>query len=143
MMSPVAQYGNVPDMAGAFTPVQRRSVRHVLEVIANAQVYAPYPWSGTGRGPGLADTLSASFDASLGILNNETAALARSGFLMWAKHINAMRGPEAPQVDVNFAVLTFNRIRDPAEPERFNAMPTTFHRSVIRSMRCVRWPADC
>ena len=127
MMSPVAQYGNVPDMAGAFTSEQLRHVRHVLVVVANAQVYAPYPWSESGRGPGLTDTLRASFDASLGILNNETAALAKSGFLMWAQHVNAMRVPTAPKVDVNFAVLTFNQITDPAERQRFNVMPTTFH----------------
>ncbi len=127
MMSPVAQYGNVPDMAGAFTPEQLRRVRHVLVIVANAQVYSPYPWSETGREPGLAGTLRASFDASLGILNNETASLAKSGFLMWAQHGNAMRAPGAAQVDVNFAVLTFNQIREPAERKRFNAMPTTFH----------------
>lgn len=28
---------------------------------------------------------------------------------------------------MNFAVLTFNQIKDPAERQRFNAMPTTFH----------------
>lgn len=127
MMSPVAQYGNVPDMAGAFTPAQLRRVRHVLVIVANAQVYAPYRWSESGRGPGLTDTLRASFDASLGILNNETAALAKSGFLKWAQHVNAMRAPAAPKVDVNFAVLTFNQITYPAERQRFNAMPTTFH----------------
>ncbi|MEO7065448.1 MAG: patatin-like phospholipase family protein [Rhodanobacter sp.] len=127
MMSPVAQYGNVPDMAGAFTPEQLRRVRHVLVIVANAQVYAPYSWSETGRAPGLTDTLRASFDASLGILNNETAALARNGFQMWAEHTNAMRAPRAAQVDVNFAVLTFNQIKAPAERERFNAMSTTFH----------------
>ena len=127
MMSPVAQYGNVPDMAGAFTPDQLRHVRHVLVIIANAQVYAPYRWSETGRAPGLTDTLRASFDASLGILNNETVALAKSGFQMWAKHVNALRAPGEPQVDVNFAVLTFNQIKDPVEQQRFNAMPTTFH----------------
>ncbi|MDE2085607.1 MAG: patatin-like phospholipase family protein [Xanthomonadaceae bacterium] len=127
MMSPVAQYGNVPDMAGAFTPEQLRRVRHVLVIIANAQVYAPYAWSERGHAPGLLSTVSASFDASLGILNNETVALAKSGFLMWARHVNAMRPPGAPRVDVNFAVLTFNQVRDPAERRRFNAMPTTFH----------------
>lgn len=127
MMSPVAQYGNVPDMAGAFSPEQLRRVRHVLVVVANAQVYTPYPWSESGHGPGLTETLRASFDASLGVLNNETAALAKSGFLMWAQHVNAMRPPAAATVDVNFAVLTFNQITDSAERQRFNAMPTTFH----------------
>jgi NTE family protein len=127
MMSPVAQYGNVPDMAGAFTPEQLRRVRHVLVVVANAQVYAPYRWSEQGRAPGLTDTLRASFDAALGILNNETVSLAKSGFLMWAQHVNAMRAPGTPTVDVNFAVLTFNQIKDPAERQRFNAMPTTFN----------------
>lgn len=127
MMSPVAQYGNVPDMAGAFTPDQLRRVRHVLVIVANAEVYAPYPWSTQGREPGLIDSVRASFDASLGILNNETVSLAKSGFLMWAQHVNDMRPPGAPQVDVNFAVLTFNQIEDSTERLRFNSMPTTFH----------------
>ncbi len=127
MMSPVAQYGNVPDMTGAFTLEQLRRVRHVLVVVANAQVYAPYSWSESGRGPILTDTVPASFDVALGILNNETAALAKGGFLMWAQHVNAMRAPTAPKVNVNFAVLTFNQITDPVARQRFNAMPTTFH----------------
>jgi len=127
MMSPVAQYGDVPDMAGAFTPEQLRRVRHVLVIVANAQVYAPYAWSLEGRAPGLTDTLRASFDASLGILNTETVSLAKNGFLMWAQHVNAMRPPGEPRVKVDFAVLTFNQITDPAERQRFNAMPTTFH----------------
>jgi len=127
MMSPVAQYGDVPDMAGAFTPEQLHRVRHVLVIVANAQVYAPFGWSLEGRAPGLTDTLRASFDASLGILNTETVSLAKSGFLMWAQHINTMRPPGEPKVKVDFAVLTFNQITDPAEQKRFNAMPTTFH----------------
>ena len=45
---------------------------------------------------------------------------------MWEKHVNAMRPPGAPQVKVDFAVLTFNQIKDPVQRSRFNAMPTTF-----------------
>ena len=139
MMSPVAQYGDVPDMAGAFTPEQLRRVRHVLVILANAQVYAPYAWSLEGRAPGLTDTLRASFDASLGILNTETVSLAKNGFLMWAQHVNAMRPPGEPRVKVDFAVLTFNQITDPAERQRFNAMPTTFHlhRAQVDALRAL------
>ena len=127
MMSPVAQYGDVPNMAGAFTPEQLRRVRHVLVIVANAQVYAPYAWSVEGRAPGLINTMRASFDASLGILNTETVSLAKNGFLMWARHVSATRPPGEPGVKVDFAVLTFNQIADPAERQRFNAMPTAFH----------------
>ncbi|KZC16585.1 patatin [Rhodanobacter sp. FW510-R12] len=127
MMSPVAQYGDVPNMAGAFTPEQLHRVRHVLVIVANAQVYAPYAWSVEGRAPGLINTVRASFDASLGILNTETVSLAKNGFLMWARHVSAMRPPGEPGVKVDFAVLTFNQIADPAERQRFNAMPTAFH----------------
>lgn len=126
MMSPVAHYGNVPDMAGAFTPEQLRRVRHVLVIVANAQTYHPFDWSTHGRSPGLSNTLQASFDASLGILNTETVSLAKNGFLMWQHRVNAMRGPDEPKVDVNFAVLTFNQIRDVPTRDHFNAMPTTF-----------------
>lgn len=127
IMSPVAHYGDVPDMAGAFTPEQLRQVHHVLVIVANAQTYHPFDWSLTGRAPGLGSTLQASFDASLGILNTETVSLAKNGFLMWAQRVNATRGPSEPRVDVNFAVLTFNQIRNEAERKQFDAMPTTFH----------------
>ena len=69
MMSPVAHHGNVPDMAGAFNTEQRRRVRDVLVVVANAQVYPEHDWSSAGRPPGLIATLEASFDAALGILS--------------------------------------------------------------------------
>ncbi|MBA3487187.1 MAG: patatin-like phospholipase family protein, partial [Lysobacter sp.] len=39
MMSPVAHYGNVPDMAGAFTPEQLQRVRNVLVLVANAEAH--------------------------------------------------------------------------------------------------------
>lgn len=126
MMSPVAQDGDVPNMAGAFTPAQLQSVQHVLVVVANAQVYSQYDWSRNGMDPGLINMTRASFDAALGLLNTETVALAKQGFLMWQAHVNAMRAPEAPRVKVDFAVLTFNQISDHAERDRFNAMPTTF-----------------
>lgn len=126
MMSPVAQEGDVPDMAGAFTPAQLQRVRHVLVVVANAQVYDEYTWSRQGRDPGIIDMTRASFNAALGLLNTETVSLAKQGFLMWEKHVNAMRPPGAPQVKVDFAVLTFNQITNTVERDRFNAMPTTF-----------------
>ena len=127
MMSPVAQYGNVPDMAGAFTPEQLQRVRNVLVVVVNAQVYKEADWSLAGREPGLLDTLQASFDAALGILNTETVTLAKQGFMMWQDHVNATRAPRAPKVKVHFAILTFDQIADRKTRESFNAMPTTFH----------------
>lgn len=126
MMSPVAHYGDVPRMAGAFTPAQLRRVRNVLVIVANAEVYTPADWSLSGREPGLAATLQSSFDAALGILNTETVGLARQGFLMWGEQVNAARAPDAPKVKVHFAVLTFNQIADRDTRDRFNAMPTTF-----------------
>ncbi|MHB1273097.1 MAG: hypothetical protein ACYCZD_10080 [Rhodanobacter sp.] len=41
-------------------------------------------------------------------------------------YFDAMHRPGAPQVKVDFAVLTFNQIKDPVQRSRFNAMPTTF-----------------
>lgn len=126
MMSPVAHYGNVPDMAGAFTPGQLRRVRHVLVVLANAETYRETRWAPSGQEPGLVATLRASFDAALGILNTETVGLARQGFLMWQDHVNAARSSPESRVKVHFAVLTFNQIADKQVRDRFNAMPTTF-----------------
>lgn len=125
MMSPVAHYGDVPNMAGAFSATQLARVRHVLVVVANAQVYAEYDWSRKGAEPGVLDSLSASFDAALGILNTETASLAKQGFLMWEQRINALRGPAAAHVRVHFSVLTFNQITDPNERDYFDALPTS------------------
>ncbi len=126
MMSPVAHYGNVPDMAGAFSPERLRRVRHVLVIVANAQVYTPAAWSLRGREPGIVDTVEASFDSALSILNTETVALAKQGFLMWESRLNAVRGPDEAKVSVDFVVLTFDQIADREERARFNAMPTTF-----------------
>ena len=126
MMSPVAQYGNVADMAGAFTPEQLRRVRNVLVIVANAQVYPEKDWSVRGHEPGLVEMLRASFDAALGILNTETVSLAKQGFLMWESKVNSMRLPDESKVKVDFVVLTFDQIDDREERERFNSMPTTF-----------------
>ena len=126
MMSPVAHYGNVPDMAGAFTPEQLQRVRNVLVIVANAEVYTETDWSVSGHEPGLVETLQSSFDAALGILNTETVTLAKQGFLMWGEHVNVARPADAPRVKVHFAVLTFNQIEDRKARDRFNAMPTTF-----------------
>jgi NTE family protein len=129
MMSPVAQYGNVPDMAGALTAAQLRRVRNVLVIVANAQVYPELDWSLQGREPGMIDMLEASFDSALGILNSETVSLARQGFQKWGDHVNVLRAADDPKVHVNFSVLVFDQIKDPKTRERFNAMPTTFRLS--------------
>lgn len=126
MMSPVAQYGDVLSMAGAFTPAQLQRVRNVLVIVANAQVYAERDWSVRGQEPGLVKMLQGSFDAALGILNTETASLAKQGFLMWESHVNSLRLPDEPKVKVDFVVLSFDQIEDRGDRERFNAMPTTF-----------------
>lgn len=129
MMSPVAHYGNVPDMAGAFSPEGLRRVQHVLVIVANAQVYTPAAWSLHGREPGLVEMVEASFDSALSILNTETVALARQGFLMWESRVNAAREPDETKVSVDFVILTFDQIKDPQQRARFNAMPTTFRLS--------------
>ena len=139
MMSPVAQEGDVQDMAGAFTPRELRQVRHVLVVVADAQVYEEYGWSRHGREPGVIAMTRASFNAALGLLNTETVSLAKQGFLMWERHVNSMRPPGASRVKVDFAVLTFNKIKNPVERKRFNAMPTTFHlrRAQVDALRAL------
>jgi len=125
MMSPVAHYGNVPDMAGAFTHEALDKVTDVLVIVANAQIYGEYDWSREGVDPGITGMLYSSFDAAVDILSTETVSLAKGGFQMWADQINARRKPGAPRVRVNFATLTFDGIRDAAERARFNAIPTT------------------
>ncbi|HRK70939.1 MAG TPA: patatin-like phospholipase family protein [Micropepsaceae bacterium] len=125
MMSPVAHYGNVEDMAGAFTPSELAAVRHVLVIVVNAQVYNEYSWSIAGADPSIIEMIEASFNASIDILSTETISLAKAGFMMWEQTANARRAPDAPRVRVHFAAITFDDIVDPAERERFNAMPTS------------------
>ncbi|MDE2133840.1 MAG: patatin-like phospholipase family protein [Alphaproteobacteria bacterium] len=124
MMSPVAHYGNVEDMAGAFTPQALDRVTKVLVIVANAQVYNEFDWSRDGTDPSIPEMLVSSFDASVDILSTETVSLAKNGFQMWADRINARRKPGLPRVTVDFATLTFDDIKDPGERGRFNSIPT-------------------
>lgn len=127
MMSPVTQYGDVPNMAGAFSPAKLRQVRQVLVVIANAQTYPEYEWSLASKDPGFLQTISASSKVALSTLNNETVSLAKKEFLQWGDHVNAQRDADAPQVAVHFSILTFDQIKDRTKRTKFDAMPTTFH----------------
>lgn len=126
MMSPVMHFGNVAEMAGAFDQARLDRISKVLVVVANAQSYEDYEWSRRGDEPGLVENLSASFDSAIGIMNSETVGLAKRGFMQWADGVNrrpSRRGK--PPVDVQFSVLTYDQIRDPAERRSFNAIPTT------------------
>jgi NTE family protein len=124
MMSPIMHYGNVEDMSGAFDKAGLDKVSKVLVVVANAQTYEDYAWSREGRDPGLIDSLSASFDSAIGILNSETIGLARRGFMQWADRINRRPGRAGrPPVEVKFAALTFDQIRDADERRYFNSVP--------------------
>ena len=80
-----------------------------------------------GYEPGVISTLLASFNAALNILNTETVALARQGFMRWGDRVNARRGPTLPKVTVHFTTLTFDDIHDTQERSYFNAMPTNFN----------------
>lgn len=139
MMSPVAHHGDVTTMAGVFSGERLRAVKHVLVVIANAEVYPEYPWSRNGNDPGLIGTTMAAINSSLTLLTAENVLLAQQGFAQWRANINAMRGPDKPPVSVDFAVLGFSQIRDAEQRARFNAMPTTFHlqRAQVDALRAL------
>lgn len=124
IMSPVAHYGNVADMAGAFTPEALDAVTNVLVIIADAQVEDTYDWSRNGREPGIFATLQASFFTALHLLSTETKPMARSNFMMWADRINARRPLGMPKVVVRVATLDFESIEDERERAYFNAIPT-------------------
>lgn len=127
MMSPVTQYGDVPNMAGAFSPAKLRRVKQVLVVIANAQTYSEHEWSVESKDPSFLDTISAASEVALGTLNNETVSLAKKEFVQWGEHVNAQRPANTPQVEVHFSILTFDQVKDKTERAKFDAMPTTFH----------------
>lgn len=125
MMSPVLHYGDVDDMAGAFDEHRLDTVSKVLVVVANAQTYEEYDWSKTGADPGVIDNVTASFEAAIGIMNSETVGLAKRGFEQWVSHVSARTGRRGkPPIDLQFAVLTYGKIRDPAERRAFNEIPT-------------------
>lgn len=125
MMSPVAHYGNVSEMAGAFSPEALSNVRTVLVVLANAQTYRDYEWSLEGDDPGIVATLRASYTAALSILNSETITLARQGFNMWRDVVNQSNGHDKASVEIHFAVLTLSQIADATESKYFNSIPTS------------------
>lgn len=127
MMGPVTQYGDVPNMAGAFSPAKLRQVKQVLVVVANAQTYSEHEWSVDSKDPSFLDTISAASEVALGTLNNETISLAKREFVQWGEHVNAQRPANAPQVEVHFSILTFDQVKDKTERAKFDAMPTTFH----------------
>ena len=126
IISPVAHYGNVRQMSGAFQPDDLQAIKRVLVVVVNAQTYVEYPWSINGTEPGVIDTLDASFSCAIGILNTETISLAKKAFSDWGEYLNSQRGPTTPAVSTYFVTLTFNQIRDPVKRQYFNAIPTTF-----------------
>ncbi len=102
------------------------TVSRILVVVANAQTYEDFVWSKQGREPGLIENITASFDSAVGLTNSETVGLAERGFRQWADRVSrrpSRRGK--PPVDLQFAVLTYDKIRDPAERRAFNEIPTT------------------
>lgn len=127
MMSPVLHFGNVADMAGAFDQNRLDNIARVLVIVANAQTYGEYDWSKQGLEPGLIDNVQASFETSIGVINSETISLAMRGFRQWADHVSVRPSRKGkPPVDLQFAVLTFDKIRDAAERRAFNDVPTSF-----------------
>ena len=126
IVSPVAHYGNVREMKGAFNADDLKRIKRVLVIVVNAQTYVTHAWSERGADPGIIDTLDASFSAAIGILNTETISLAKNAFDGWGDFLNAKRGSSEQKVSIYFVTLTFNQIPDPAEREYFNAIPTTF-----------------
>lgn len=126
--SPVAHYGNVLQMKGAFDATAMSQVKRVLVIIANAQQrYPDYAWSLAGREPGLLETLEASANAAIDLLNTETVDMAKTSFEKWGDYLNSQRRPDQPKVAIYFVPLTFEQIRDQQQYVRINTIPTSFH----------------
>ena len=126
IVSPVAHFGNVMEMKGAFSESDLQRIKRVLIIVANAQTYVEYPWSVAGDDPGIFDTLDASFSAAIGILNTETINLAKNAFDGWGKFLNSKRNVTQPAVDIHFVTLTFNQITNAEQYTYFNTLPTSF-----------------
>ena len=125
VLSPVAHYGDVARMAGAFTRASSGKLRRVMTIVVNAQVYRSPKWSVSGKHPHVLQVLRASFDAAIDILNTEAATLASLEFRRWTRRINRTRGKDAPPLESHFALVTFDQIRDPKKRAWFNAIPTS------------------
>lgn len=98
----------------------------VLVGMANAQTYDDFVWSKQSHEPGVVENITASFDSAIGIMNSETVGLAERGFRQWADRVSRRpsRRGKLP-VDLQYVVLTYDKIRDPAERRAFNEIPTT------------------
>ncbi|MEF8730688.1 MAG: patatin-like phospholipase family protein [Candidatus Accumulibacter meliphilus] len=127
IMSEVNHYGRVLEMAGAFSPDALSRVEHVLVIASNTQTVSGRDWLTSEDGPGLIDTTQALADATTNLLNAETSLLAQQSFDMWSAYVNAGRCPTCPKVTVDFAVLSFDRIADPAERREFQTTETSLH----------------
>ena len=125
VLSPIAHYGDVPKMSGAFTSRSTRRLRTVLTIVVNAQVYQPYRWSTSGRHPNALQVLRSSFDAAIDILNTEAATLASLEMRRWIRRVNRGRRPGEPKVRSYFSLITLDQIQDPKRKRWFNAIPTS------------------
>ncbi len=124
VLSPIAHYGNVAAMEGAFNKMSAGKLKRVLVIVVNAQVYHPQRWSVRGHNPNILQQLQASFDAAIDILNTEAATLASLEYRRWARRLNKMKKPGQTKMKVFFSLVTFDQIRNPAERRRFNAVKT-------------------
>ena len=139
IMSEVNHYGHVLEMAGAFSPEALEQVEHVLVIASNTQTISGRDWVRSEDDPGLLDTTLALADATTNVLNAETTLLAQQGFDMWAAYVNERRCPTCRKVTVDFSVLSFDRLSDAADRERFRTLPTSFRldRNTVNDLRAL------
>ena len=124
VLNPIAHYGNVAAMEGAFNKMSAGKLKRVLVIVVNAQVYHPQRWSVRGHNPNIFQQLQASFDSAIDILNTEAATLASLEYRRWARRLNKMKKPGQTKVKIFFSLVTFDQIRDPDARRRFNAIKT-------------------
>ena len=138
-MSEVNHYGHVLEMAGAFSAEALEQVEHVLVIASNTQTTSERDWLRSEDDPGLLDTILALSDATTNVLNAETTLLAQQSFHMWAAYVNARRCPACRKVTVDFSVLSFDRLSDAAERQRFQTLPTSFRldRKTVSDLRAL------
>lgn len=139
IMSEVNHYGRVLQMAGAFSAQALEQVEHVLVIASNTQTVSGRAWLAEEADPGLLDTALALSDATTNVLNAETTLLAQQGFDMWAAYVNRQRCPTCPKVTVDFSVLSFDRLADATERQRYQTLPTTFRldRDTVNDLRAL------
>ncbi len=111
-------------------------IKYLVVITVNARPADAQTWDRHESGPGVLDVLSTVTGGPLGNYSFETVQYVRDTLDSWRQSIRDSQeiarlrgGPIPPLRDVKFyaAELTFEDVKDPAERDYLNQIPTDFH----------------